>query len=379
MMDKNILYKFFDGSATDREVGQVRTWVESSPENRRELFRERKLFDAMYLLADTDKRNVKQTSQWTIHRPEQKRMIRLRIPQMAAMLAVVFALGLLARPHFAEEKKTKTEWYETLAPLGAKSQVTLIDGTKVWLNAGSRLLYSTGFGQQNREVRLEGEAYFEVAKNKVLPFEVKTSGINVKAIGTAFNVKAYPGEATIETILVEGEVEVSKIGKTGEAANSDIVLLKPQQRLTLTKSTNEMVIETKPQKRMQTTEPSPKIQEEHQKEVIAQNVTTVETTTDFMINTSWKDKRWRIEREELGSFATQLERRYNVKVSFEDKDLPKYKFSGTFEDEPIEEVLRALALTAPVKFSLKGNNVTLSLNNKFRDAYKALYELDSKK
>jgi len=366
-MEKNILYRFFDGSASDHEVEQVRAWVESSPENRRELFRERKMYDSILLLTTTNKRNVQQAKR------RQKRVIRLRISQIAAMLAVVFTLGLLI-PRTADEKNRQPAWYETVAPLGAKSQVTLIDGTKVWLNAGSRLLYSTAFGQQNREVLLEGEAYFEVAQNKVLPFEVTTSRIKVKALGTSFNVKAYPGETTIETILVEGEVEVSCIQKTGAAVN-DIVLLQPRQRLTLQKSTNEMTVETEEQpsddstnhqKEKQPAESLPKLQKT--------GISTVQTTIDFMIQTSWKDKRWRIESEELGSFATKLERRYNVKIDFEDNDLPKYKFNGTFEDEPLEEVLRALALAAPVKFSLKGNQVILSRNNKFKQDHHALYE-----
>ena len=374
MMDKNILYHFFDGSATDHEVGQVRAWVESSPEHQRELFRERKLFDSLTLLAEIGKQEAK-AQQTTVSHSQQGRVIRLRIPQIAAMLAVVFALGMLVNLHTGKNQKPQTaSWYETLAPLGAKSQVCLIDGTKVWLNAGSRLQYSTAFGQQNREVRLEGEAYFEVAKNETLPFEVTTSGIKVKAIGTAFNVKAYPDEATIETILVEGSVEVSKIGKADETIHSDIVLLQPEQRLTLKKNTNEMLVETKVQGKTEEKEKMGKIGEMGKKGKIGETGKVVETATDFMIQTSWKDKRWRIESEELGSFVTKLERRYNVKIDFEDNDLPKYKFNGTFEDEPIEEVLRALSLAAPVSFSLKGNQVTLSLNNKFEQQHQALYE-----
>ena len=368
-MDKDILYRFFDGSATDHEVGQVRAWVEASPENRRELFRERKLFDAMLLLADHNKHSIRQTQRRSIYRPQPKLAIRFRIPQLAAMLAVVFALGMIVHSRTGKEEQLKTAWYETTAPLGAKSQVILIDGTKVWLNAGSRLLYSTAFGNQNREVLLEGEAYFEVAKNATLPFDVKTSRLKVRAIGTAFNVKDYPGESTIETILVEGKVEVSQIEKTGTEPN-EVVLLQPKQRLTLKKNTNEMFIETEVSEAKQII---PKTQET----ISVSKVPTVETTAGLMILTSWKDRRWRIESEELGSFAAKLERRFNVSIAFADDDLSKYKFNGTFEDEPLEEVLRALELAAPVKFTIKGNQVILSRNDKFKDAYQSLYELDN--
>jgi len=372
-MDKNILYKFFEGSATDQEIGRIREWVESSPENRRELFSARKKFDALLLLADTGKYETKQEKQISIHHIHEKRVIRLQIPHITAMLAVVFTLGILTHSYFTTEKKAEIAWYEIQAPLGAKSQVKLIDGTRVWLNAGSKLQYSTTFGQQNREVNLVGEGYFEVAKNKDLPFEVKTSELIVRALGTAFNVKAYPNEATIETILVEGEVEVLQKTKTTGVEKDQTVLLKPQQRLTLKKNTHEMLVETNLPEKEQVVDPI-KIP---QKKTTAPTVKTVKTTVDLMSHTSWKDKRWRIDSENLGSFATKLERRYNVKISFQDKDLPKYSFNGTFEDEPIEEVLRALALAAPINFSLKGNEVVLSRNNKFKDAYKALYELNT--
>jgi len=285
---------------------------------------------------------------------------------------VVFTLGLLARPYFNTRKKTTTAWYEVQAPLGAKSRVSLIDGTKVWLNAGSKLLYSTEFGLQNREVRLEGEGYFEVTKNTALPFEVRTSGLMVRALGTTFNVKAYPNEATIETILIEGEVEISHIVKTEGIDKNETVLLKPKQRLTLKKNTNEMLVETNMEKKEKISEPLTTLQQTK----VPPIVKTVESTIDLMSQTSWKDKRWRIESEELGSFAKKLERRYNVTISFQDTDLPKYKFNGTFEDEPIEEVLRALSLAAPINFSLKGNQVILSRNSKFKEAYKTLYDLN---
>ena len=378
MMDKSILYSFFKGVATDDEVGQVRQWAESTAENMRELMRERKMFDAMTLLADdSKKRNVENTTmQRIVHRPQQKPVIRLRIPQIAAMLAVAFALGMIAYSHLAksEAKNTTVAWYETVAPLGAKSLTMLTDGTKVWLNAGSRLRYSTQYGVQNREVTLEGEAYFDVAKNKALPFEVITSGIKVKALGTAFNVKAYSGEATIETILVEGEVEVSRTEKN-TTEKDDVVLLKPKQRLILSKNNNEMLVEKQVQeKRQAENEPAPQQTPVAQKETETDKIAVVETDADFMINTSWKDKRWRIESEELGSFATKLERRYNVIIDFEDNELSKYRFNGTFEDEPVEEVLRALSLAAPVKFTVKGNRVVLSRNNKFKKEHQALYE-----
>jgi ferric-dicitrate binding protein FerR (iron transport regulator) len=175
--------------------------------------------------------------------------------------------------------------------------------------------------------------------------------------------------------LVEGEVEILQNTKTTGVDKNQTVLLKPQQRLTLKKNTHEMLVETNIPEKEQTVEPV-KIP---QKKATAPTVKTVKTTVDLMSHTSWKDKRWRIDSENLGSFATKLEQKKKKKISFQDNDLPKYSFNGTFEDEPIEEVLRALSLAAPINFSLQGNQVVLSRNNKFKEAYEALYELNTEK
>ncbi|MDP4273999.1 MAG: FecR family protein, partial [Bacteroidota bacterium] len=102
----------------------------------------------------------------------------------------------------------KGNFIEVRAPKGSKAEIVLFDGTRVNLNANSSLKYSKQYNINNREVYLEGEAYFQVAKNKKIPFIVKTSDINVRAVGTAFNVKAYPEEKKIETTLVNGIVEI---------------------------------------------------------------------------------------------------------------------------------------------------------------------------
>ena len=91
---------------------------------------------------------------------------------------------------------------------GSKSQITLPDGSKAWINAGSKLSYRGDFNQSDRIVNLEGEGYFNVTSNKAKPFIVQTAHLKVKAFGTVFNVKAYPEEKTVETTLVEGIVEI---------------------------------------------------------------------------------------------------------------------------------------------------------------------------
>ncbi|KAA6318427.1 hypothetical protein EZS27_031558, partial [termite gut metagenome] len=97
-------------------------------------------------------------------------------------------------------------------------------------------------------------------------------------------------------------------------------------------------------------------------------------TTNYMTDTSWKDKRWRIESEELQSLAIKLERRYDVRILFADKPLQYYRFRGTLENEPIKAVLKVMAKTAPVTYEVKGAEIVLSINEKSRTEYKNLWQ-----
>ena len=122
-----------------------------------------------------------------------------------------------------------------------RAQFTLPDGTTVSLNAGSRLKYDERFGINDRIVELEGEGYFKVAKDSKRLFTVKTSYLNVNALGTAFNIKAYSDDNTIETTLVEGSVRIEEIADNGR---KEVMVLKPNQKLTFFKADLTMVGES---------------------------------------------------------------------------------------------------------------------------------------
>jgi hypothetical protein len=128
---------------------------------------------------------------------------------------------------------------QLIIPYGNQSKLTLADNTVVWLNAGSRLVYPTTFSGKTREVLLFGEAYFEVAKNAEKPFIVKTSDIQIKVLGTHFNVSAYAEDKVIQTVLQEGSVELSK-----NDANifSERIVMKPNQMASFSKTTNETAL-----------------------------------------------------------------------------------------------------------------------------------------
>ena len=129
--------------------------------------------------------------------------------------------------------------FETVVPHGSKTEMYLSDGTKVWLNAGTTLRYRTSYSKNKRDVFLDGEAYFDVKKDPEHPFIVHVGDIEVKAVGTSFNVKAYKNEKTVETTLVEGKVLVSKKNIT------EPIIMLPNQKLTFVNNNKDFAYSLK--------------------------------------------------------------------------------------------------------------------------------------
>jgi ferric-dicitrate binding protein FerR (iron transport regulator) len=128
-------------------------------------------------------------------------------------------------------------WFETVTPYGAQSKVVLPDKSVVWINAGSSLKYNKSFNKINREVYLEGEAYFEVSHDSLKPFIVKSDALDVKVLGTRFNVKAYENDQTVDVCLISGKVDVHF---NEEASALPNVIMKPNQLVSYHRSSSTM-------------------------------------------------------------------------------------------------------------------------------------------
>jgi hypothetical protein len=255
-----------------------------------------------------------------------------------------------------------------VAPLGARSTAILPDGTNVWLNAGSYIEYNPDFGKDTRTVKLTGEAFFTIAKDKSRPFLVKTDKVVIKALGTRFNVKAYPEERTITTTLEEGAIEVETPVKGSNSTQK--IVLKPKEKIVYYKNTlasdnfskanqnkaNFNKKELKPEK----LNPVSGI-------VHTKNVKTT-------LYTSWKDKSWILEGEPLGSLGIIMERRFNIVIVFNHEELRNYKFTGTIENETLEQILDAFKLTAPIDYKINHDTVFLTLNRTLNEKYKRITE-----
>jgi ferric-dicitrate binding protein FerR (iron transport regulator) len=280
--------------------------------------------------------------------------------RVAAILIIVILSVLLLRKNSGES--VREQYVEMVAPMGSRSFVVLSDGTEVWLNSGSKIRFSNFFGKTTREVRLEGEAYFTVAKNKDIPFIVHAADVNVTAIGTAFNVKAYADEGKVETTLDEGIV---KIESTAKDKLSDPLFLKPKQKAIYSKN---VVLVNEVNNQTNATEP---------KSVNAKNELTsakveVDSLADTKPFTSWKDNRWIFRHETLHDLARKLERRYDVEISFADSSIRNYTFSGSLYDESIEQVFEAIKLIAPINFRIRHKEIEISTNKYMIDKYEKL-------
>lgn len=203
-MDKELLKRFFEGRATTDEEMRVREWMDASEENRRAYFRERKMYDMTLLL--TDEAEIKSAPQPT------KKNVRffIKFTEIAAVAVITLVVTL-----FYKNREEQNYWLtaqKISAPAGQRVQLELSDGTQVWLNARTKIEYPAAFVGKDRRVKLDGEAYFQVAKNASKPFIVQTSKGDVEVLGTKFNVESYSDDNTFTTALMEGAVKVTAGG-----------------------------------------------------------------------------------------------------------------------------------------------------------------------
>jgi ferric-dicitrate binding protein FerR (iron transport regulator) len=207
-MDKEILYRFFGGNASLKEEMQIREWMESSSGNRRVFFHERKLFDAITLFADEK----------TVGKPTAKPPVRpYPVIRELAKIAAIIALTLGGSFWYRQMQKTDepVAMQTIFVPAGQRVNITLPDGSNVWLNARTHLTYPVSFNSKDRTMELDGEAYFEVAKNEHKPFIVQTAQGIVEVLGTDFNLEAYSSREEFETTLMKGRVKIKLNGSVG--------------------------------------------------------------------------------------------------------------------------------------------------------------------
>lgn len=266
----------------------------------------------------------------------------------AASVIFILGFGYLLKSHFDLDSSFKTDIQQVFVKPGSKSKIILPDGTVVRLNGSSRLSYHKDFNKNVREVDLEGEAYFDVTKDARHPFIVHTSGIDIKVLGTLFDVKSYQQDSTIETTLLRGSIEVY----TKDDPSAPRVILKPNEKLIYRKKVDKEV----PQQKNTDAVSSKKITPD---EDILISTLPANKPDSLREETSWLYNKLIIDGDDFKKMAEKMERWYGVKIEILSPELEEYHFNGIFENETIEQALDALQLTVKFKYKINNNVVEI--------------------
>lgn len=293
---------------------------------------EKTQFQKIIRKAEIERQNIDQISQRNLQPFFQRKFSKRLMFTYAASVVLAALLFYIGKSY---QLGQKTEEQVISAQYGSRSKVLLSDGTTVWLNGGSKLYYDYEFSGTQREVRLEGEAFFDVVKQKGRPFIVHAGKIDIVVHGTVFNVKYYQGDRNIEATLLHGQIEVTD--NTERAKKS--VFLVPNQKLII------------PQK-----EPS-KIEKSTPENIY--ELVNLDTKLDETerIETAWIYNRVEFRGETFEELARKLERWYNVKINFEDEKVKGLTFNGSFEKETSEQAFNALQKVGAFHFNIQGREI----------------------
>ncbi len=227
---------------------------------------------------------------------------------------------------------------------GSRTKIVLPDGTKVWLNASSKLIYANDFNDApTREVSLSGEAFFEVVHDADHPFVIHTSGMDIKDIGTAFDIKAYPDDKTVEATLISGAIEI-----ISHRDPERKILLKPNERIIIP-------VDNKPEEIIRQHTP------DSSHSTAFYSITTVKRDQNGLLpQTSWVQNKLVFDDEAFEELAPKMEKWYNINIHFKDEAMRQTRFSGVIEKETIDQALKAMQLSYPFRYSISGNDVWIS-------------------
>jgi transmembrane sensor len=273
--------------------------------------------------------------------PGRTKSIRKYVLSGLAFAAIITAVVFfVARDKPAESGLQPVSLSEISTRHGSRTTVTLPDGSIVWLNAGSKLLYDKNFGSRQREVTLTGEAYFDVKKNPGKPFIIHAGKIDIKVLGTLFNVKSYPGEKVTEASLIRGSIEVLIRDRPTEK-----IVLKPNEKI---------VVADEPLPRSG----KPTITERNEP-IVAITRLNYEPSDSTIIETSWLENKLIFRDESFTEVAARLERWFGVQITFGNEKVQALRFTGPVPHESIQKALAALKITGGFNYTIKDTSIRI--------------------
>ena len=280
------------------------------------------------------------------------RVFLLRPRRVAILAAVVIPLlGImvfLLRPRTGSgvPQTGREQKGEVLSRAGVRTRLVLPDSTTVWLNASSKLRYAQLTEGPTREVELEGEAWFDVARDPQRPFIVHTDSLEIKVLGTEFTVKSYPQDSTIEATLLKGAIEISRKNNP----NTPRIILKPNEKLVFNKYPLPALFHSSDSvmRHPRVTPPD-----------IAVSGVPLNVPDSEKVETGWMYNKLVFNGDSFRELTEKMERWYNVRFVFRDTHLYTYHFGGSFTHETVQEALNALQLTAKFTYKINGNEIEL--------------------
>jgi ferric-dicitrate binding protein FerR (iron transport regulator) len=318
MQDQIIAY--FNGQLSPAEEENLLFWLKENDENRKVFIQiknnldpdkmDHQLLESSYSELK-NKLVIKQ--QFKSVQPIKLKTPKFLIWKIAAMVVLAAVSGFMAASLLTggSSQKTSLVWFETQVPRGEKSLLLLPDGSKVWVNSESSLSYPANFMDGNRNVKLNGEAYFEVAKLNGSVFTVETPDYNVRVLGTRFNLMAYENFNRTETTLIEGKIEIQKGKQIIEIVPGQTFIYKDNQFFS--------------------------------KETMAAK------------SSRWKDDIFDFDQITFQEMVIRLERWYDVDIEIKSPELNQIIYSGVFKnEETIDEVLNTFQLTMPIRYTRDG-------------------------
>ena len=322
-IDKKLIIKELNGQTTLQESQEIDKWINESPENQK-VYHE--LWSAFQLTSpDVDLFISDREAVWAkivrkITHPHKNRSLVIQLSRIAAAAVIFFLIGIGVQYYRADKIPADflNQYSKVVVPKGQKSMIVLPDGSSVWLNSGSELKYKSSFNSRIREVELEGEAFFEVKKDKSRMFRVNTGAISVEVYGTAFNVKNYKEEKALEVTVENGNVGIIRDG-------SKLADLTKDKQISIQKETNEVLLNTA-------------------------NVDVV---------TAWKNNELVFDGTPFEEVIRYLERWYGVNITIEEKMKKKHNFTFKVKAESLRELLELLKEITPLQYKIDGKNVTI--------------------
>lgn len=328
-MTKDLFIKYLQGNCSETEFQQILTWIKegAATSSDREMIQElwdefepepgsaeRKKYDRILDKIHHQINLSQNVLKSDVRKPLVQSRFLLFITRAAAILLLP-VLTLLVYTLYSDKEQYAENTNEIVveAPAGSRMNFVLGDGTKVWLNHGGKLRYPFRFNDKSRKVFLTGEAYFEVAHNKEIPFIVGTKSLDVKATGTAFNVSAYSDDEMVETTLVNGKVILF-----GGINNHEIKSLSPGECLKYNYSKDSYTVES-------------------------------ENTSRY---TAWKDGRLVFRNDSLEVITKKLARWFNVEIDITNNKVKEFTYTATFTDETLQKVLELMTIPTPVSYKL---------------------------